>query len=147
MRPIFAAITLVLIVGLSGCATPATVRMASDYEICRLSIMRPPLQSNEAIAEAERQIRSRGVNCGSYAGTILQRQDEGLRELQEISGRYNNQSYGVENANSSGMQAMTCYKTREWVSRTLKNCAYKCVGGEAVQTVGVAEICPISMQR
>ena len=147
MKAILVAITLVLTVGLDGCATPSTVRMASDYEICRLSILRPPLQSNEAIAEADRQIRARGLNCGSYAGTILQRQDEGLRELQQMSRQYNNQSSGGGSASSSGLQAMTCYKAREWVSGTLKNCAYNCMGSEAVQTVGAAQICPISMQR
>jgi hypothetical protein len=68
---------------LVGCETPSSVQRVSDYEICRLSILRPPLQSAAAISEADRQIRVRGVNCGAYAGTILQQQQQGLEQMQQ----------------------------------------------------------------
>jgi hypothetical protein len=68
---------------LASCATPTTVQRESDYELCRLSILRPPLQSNAAINEADRQIRARGLNCAAYAGTILQQQQQGLDQMQQ----------------------------------------------------------------
>ncbi len=73
----------VIAVLLASCATPTTVQRESDYEVCRLSILRPPLQSNAAISEADRQIRVRGVNCAAYAGTILQQQQQGLDQMQQ----------------------------------------------------------------
>lgn len=68
---------------LGSCATPTSVQRESDYELCRLSILRPPLQSNSAINEADRQIRIRGVNCAAYAGTILQQQQQGFEQMQQ----------------------------------------------------------------
>ena len=73
----------IVVFTLVGCETPSTVQRVSDYEICRLSILRPPLQSAAAINEADRQIRVRGVNCGAYAGTILQQQQQGLNQMQQ----------------------------------------------------------------
>lgn len=68
---------------LIGCETPSSVQQVADYEICRLSILRPPLQSAAVISEADRQIRVRGVNCGAYAGTILQQQQQGLEQMRQ----------------------------------------------------------------
>jgi hypothetical protein len=76
-------ITFLCCLTLTGCETPTSVQRVSDYEICRLSILRPPLQSAAAINEADRQIRLRGVNCGSYASTIFQQQQQGLNQLQQ----------------------------------------------------------------
>jgi hypothetical protein len=42
---------------------------------------------------------------------------------------------------------MTCMKRREWTSGFNKNCVYDCLGSEAVQTVGIAELCPLTMTR
>jgi hypothetical protein len=39
-----------------------------------------------------------------------------------------------------------CYKKREWTSGFNKNCVYDCLGSEAVQTIGMAELCPISIR-
>jgi hypothetical protein len=36
---------------------------------------------------------------------------------------------------------------REWSSGFNKNCVYDCLGSEAVQTVGSAELCPLTMSR
>jgi hypothetical protein len=77
-----AAISIFLLI-LAGCETTSSVQRVSDYEVCRLSILRPPLQSDAAISEADRQIRVRGVNCGAYAGTILQQQQQGLDQMQQ----------------------------------------------------------------
>jgi hypothetical protein len=68
---------------LAGCETPSSVQQVSDYEICRLSILRPPLQSTAAINEADRQIRTRGVNCSAYSENILQEQQQGLQQMQQ----------------------------------------------------------------
>lgn len=41
----------------------------------------------------------------------------------------------------------TCFKRGEWSSGMNKNCAYDCLGSEAVQTIGVAELCPLMINR
>lgn len=79
MRIIFSVSAVLL----ASCATSTSVQSESDYEICRLSMLRPPLQSAAAINEADRQIRVRGVNCAAYAGTILQQQQQGLDQMQQ----------------------------------------------------------------
>lgn len=71
-----------ILLSLVGCRTPSSVQRVSDYEICRLSILRPLLQSSEAINEADRQVNARGLNCAAYAGTIFQQQQQGLQQLQ-----------------------------------------------------------------
>ena len=84
MRILFTIVTLIALV---GCATPSSVQRESDYELCRLSILRPPLQSAAAINEADRQIRIRGTNCAAYASTILQQQQQGLQQMQQGLGQ------------------------------------------------------------
>jgi hypothetical protein len=42
---------------------------------------------------------------------------------------------------------MVCLKKREWSSGFNKNCVYDCLGSEAVQTVGSAELCPLTLSR
>lgn len=75
------AILCLAVLTLAGCATPVSVQRASDYEVCRLSLLRPPLQSDTAINEADRQIKVRGLNCSTYAGTIFQQQQQGMNQL------------------------------------------------------------------
>jgi hypothetical protein len=138
---------LVPCLALFGCATPATVQRASDYEICRLSLLRPPLQSAQALAEADRQISVRRLNCAAYAGTIFQQQQEGLNQLQRGLEHMGGQRSGSGTYSTPSRQAITCYKTREWISGSLKNCAYNCLGSEAVSTISAAQVCPISIDR
>jgi hypothetical protein len=40
-----------------------------------------------------------------------------------------------------------CIKTGERISGVLKTCAYNCAGSLAFQTVGLAELCPLSISR
>jgi hypothetical protein len=70
---------------LSGCETTQTVQNQSNYEVCRLSLYRPPLQSADAINEADRQVRLRKLDCGTYAGAMQQQQEQALRILQNAS--------------------------------------------------------------
>jgi hypothetical protein len=97
---------------LAGCATPSSVQRESDYELCRLSILRPPLQSATAINEADRQIRIRRTNCAAYASTILQQQQQGLQQMQQGLGQMqrgasNQQQY---NLNRPMQSTSTCTK-------------------------------------
>lgn len=39
-----------------------------------------------------------------------------------------------------------CFKSREWISGTLKNCAYKCLEGETVRTISSVELCPLTIE-
>jgi hypothetical protein len=40
-----------------------------------------------------------------------------------------------------------CMKKREWTSGLNKNCVYDCLGSEAVETIGSAELCPLTINR
>ncbi len=40
-----------------------------------------------------------------------------------------------------------CFKTGEQISGMNKICYYNCAGSEAAITVGVAELCPLSIER
>lgn len=42
---------------------------------------------------------------------------------------------------------LSCHLLRNWISGLNKNCVYNCVGSEATQTIGSAEICPLSIRR
>ncbi|UUZ65143.1 hypothetical protein LP417_11130 [Polaromonas sp. P1-6] len=44
-------------------------------------------------------------------------------------------------------RGVTCFKQREWNSGFNKNCVYSCLGSDAVQTIGAAELCPLSIVR
>lgn len=66
---------------IAGCATPVSVQSASDYEVCRLSLLRPIMQSDTALNEADNQVRNRGLNCSNYAGIIYQQQQQGINAL------------------------------------------------------------------
>ena len=131
---------------LYGCATPASVQNSGDYEICRLSLLRPPLQSAQAINEADRQIRVRRLNCNIYASTIFQQQQLGLQQLQQGVNMMNNSRNTTPNFNTQNT-GVSCFKSREWTSGSLRNCAYSCMGSEAVQTFSITQICPLTMNR
>ena len=131
---------------LYGCATPASVQNSGDYEICRLSLLRPPLQSIGAINEADRQIRVRGLNCNIYASTIFQQQQQGLQQLQQGLNMMSNSRNTTPNFNTQNT-GVSCFMSQEWTSGTLRNCVYNCMGSEAVQTVSITQICPLTMNR
>lgn len=131
---------------LYGCATPASVQNSGDYEICRLSLLRPPLQSVQAINEADRQIRVRRLNCNIYASTIFQQQQLGLQQLQQGVNMMNNSRNTTPNFNTQNT-GVSCFKSREWTSGSLRNCVYSCMGSEAVQTFSITQICPLTMNR
>jgi hypothetical protein len=46
----------------------------------------------------------------------------------------------------TAMAGAACFKKREWSSGFNKNCVYDCLGSEAVQTIGMAEFCPMSIR-
>lgn len=136
----------VICLAIYGCATPASVQTSSDYEICRLSLLRPPLQSPQAINEADRQIRVRGLNCNLYAATIFQQQQQGLQQLQQGLNMMSNPRNTTSNFNNQNT-GVSCFKSREWTSGTLRNCVYSCMGSEAVQTFSITQICPLTITR
>jgi hypothetical protein len=114
-------ICILTVVFLLGCATPNTVQRESDYEICRLSILRPPLQSAQAINEADRQIRIRGVNCSAYAGNILHQQQIGLQQMQQGlnmmqqgSRVQQQQQQPLQNQIKSNQPTVQCSRMGDW---------------------------------
>jgi hypothetical protein len=116
MKIIIYILTVML---LASCATPNTVQRESDYEICRLSILRPPLQSFQAINEADRQIRTRGVNCSAYAGNIMHQQQIGLQQMQQglqmmQQGSTVQQQQPPKNQIKSNQPTVQCTRMGDW---------------------------------
>lgn len=122
---------IICALALVGCETPSSVQRVSDYEICRLSILRPPLQSAAAISEADRQIRVRGVNCGVYAGTILQQQQQGLEQMQQgLRQMQQNQSV-PQQQNRTTQMTITCTRMGDMSRRIHTFNAIACPVGYA----------------
>ena len=72
---------IALMVLLNGCTSVASVQKASNYEVCRLAIKRPLLQTNSAIEEADRQIQYRRVDCSVYAASFAAQEAAALQML------------------------------------------------------------------
>ena len=139
-------LSLTAIALISGCATPSSVQVASDYEVCRLSLLRPPMQSTQAITEADRQVGLRGLNCAVFAARIYSQQQAGLLMLQQSANQFN--SNQVQRTGSSGSASgMRCFKVDEWTSGTLKNCVYNCMGSLATTTIPITQLCPLNIVR
>jgi len=102
---------------MAGCATPVSVQGASDYEVCRLSLLRPPLQSGTAINEADRQIRTRGLDCNTYAGTIYQQQQQGMNALIQMQQQQQQQQLQRQQQIRTPIQT-TCYRNGQYVNCT-----------------------------
>lgn len=83
--PDLKTIGLIGLLALAGCQTPADVAGYSDYRICRSHILRPPLASRDALLEADRQVRLRGLDCSRYASAIMQEDATNTRVLQQLS--------------------------------------------------------------
>lgn len=125
------AAIVILAIALVGCETPSSVQQVSDYEICRLTILRPPLQSAEAISEADRQVRVRGLNCGAYVGTILQQQQQGLEQMQQGL-RQMQQSQSVpQQQNRTTQMTITCTRIGDMSRRVHTFNAIACPVGYA----------------
>ena len=77
MRVLIAGLFLLL----AGCASVSSVQKASNYEVCRLAIKRPPLQPNSAIEEADRQIQYRRLDCSVYAASFAAQEAAALQML------------------------------------------------------------------
>ena len=154
MKLLLSVITILM---LASCATPQSVQTASDYEICRIKLLQPPLLSTETIKQAEYQVRYRGVDCGRYASIIYQRQSEGLNELNKLSNDLmTTPNYGAKsyydtqpqiNRQPAQRTTITCYLKNSSTSRMYKNCEYDCMGSKVYYSVGAAEHCPASVQK
>jgi hypothetical protein len=142
---------------LVGCATPQSISTASDYEICRVSLLRPTLLSPETINQANFQVRQRRVDCSMYAAIIYQSQDEGVRELQGISrDLMTTPNYGAKSYRDTQPQIdrqkpartkVSCVLKGSSVSGSLKSCRYDCAGSIAYESVPYTEFCPASILK
>lgn len=125
---------------LVSCATPQSVRTASDYEVCRIMLLQPPLLSTDTIRQAEFQVRNRGVDCRRYSSLIYQRQSEGLNELNKLSNdlmttpNYGAKSYYDTQPRTTrqapSKTSITCFLKNSSASRMYKNCEYDCMGSK-----------------
>jgi hypothetical protein len=154
MKLLFLAIPILM---LASCATPQSVRTASDYEVCRIMILQPTLLSTDTIRQAEFQVRNRGIDCRRFASLIYQRQSEGLNELNKLSNdlmttpNYGAKSYYDTQPQTTRRQtpktSITCFLKNSSASRMYKNCEYDCMGSKVFYSVGAAEFCPASIQK
>lgn len=78
-------LSLIALIGLTGCQTPQDVQGFSDYRVCRAHILRPPLASREVLLEADRQVRLRQLDCSRYATAIMQEDAKNTQALQQLS--------------------------------------------------------------
>lgn len=142
---------------ISGCSTPQSVTKASDYEVCRIALLKPPLLSGQTIAAAEQQVRNRPVDCSRHAGRIYQQQGEGMSELQGISrGMMTTPNYGgtyLQGGQQPNPQtpnpklAITCNRTGQFIAGKDRYCVYNCQGREATLIIPAPQSCPLSLQR
>ena len=132
---------------LSGCHSISSVQRSGEYELCRLSILQPLMQEQAIINEANRQISAQGIDCSRYAGLILGRQQQGLQQLQQGLDQLSNPRGYSGGLRTPQNTSITCFKTNEWISGSLKNCSYNCMGSQAVQTISSAQVCPLSITR
>ena len=75
-----------------GCANPDKIRLSSDYNICRLVILQPPLAPRENMEEAEIQVRYRKLDCSKYAAAIIQQDNNATNALIQLN-QMNQQQY------------------------------------------------------
>jgi hypothetical protein len=151
------AVFSVFVILLAGCATPQSISTASDYEICRVSLLRPTFLSPETINQANFQVRQRRVDCSKFAAIIYQRQDEGVRELQGISrDLMTTPNYGAKSYRDTQPQIdrlkpvrtkVSCVLKGSSVSGSLKSCRYDCAGSIAYESVPYTEFCPASILK
>jgi hypothetical protein len=150
-------LTVFSLLSLVSCSTPQSVTRASDYEVCRIALLQPPLLTGQTIAAAEQQVRSRRLDCSRYAGVIYQQQGEGVRDLQGISkGMMNTPNYGgtyLQGGQQSNTQTtnqkivITCYKKGEYISGKEKSCVYNCQGSDTTLIIPAPQSCPLNLQR
>jgi hypothetical protein len=149
------AVVYLMILG--GCATPQSISSASDYEVCRVSLLRPTLLSNETINQANYQVRLRGIDCSRYAQTIYQRQDEGIRELQGLSrDLMTTPNYGAKaykdtqpqiDRQKNARTKVKCFLKSSSVSGSYKTCRYDCMGSTVFESMPYTDFCPSTIER
>lgn len=91
----------------------------------------------------------------AYQRMLAEQRDRGLitetqwvylieSKVSEISTSNSALSTRKSDSRSGGV---TCFKQSEWTSGVNKNCAYNCMGSQAVQTMRSVDVCPISIIR
>lgn len=96
MKKLKYLLSAILIFQLLACANPERVRASSDYNVCRLVILQPPLAPRENMQEAERQIRLRNLDCSRYAGAIIQQDINATNALIQLN-QMNQQQQQIRN--------------------------------------------------
>lgn len=86
-----------------------------------------------------------GAKRAQKAASAAKRRDlsRRLEAAAMILGSGASVSHGRDSAAPNGV----CFHRREWKSGFNRNCVYDCIGGETVQTVSAASICPLTIHR
>jgi hypothetical protein len=102
------------------------------------------------IALAER-LDKREITYAAFNASRLERfnaiqaRQFSLYNQQQLIENSRRQSSPATPSNTQG--GIVCFKRTEWTSGVNKNCVYDCAGSEAVQTVGAAALCPLTIQH
>ncbi len=137
---------LSLIIFISGCAKPPEYySRQSSVELCMDYLTLPSANINQTARAAE--LSRRGEDCSRYSGAASARNKANENLERNLRSMSQQPSYEVNNLSRGSRSTLTCTKVREWRSGMNKNCVYNCIGSEFVQTIGAAEICPISINR
>ena len=131
---------------LAGCAKPpGYYAKQSSVELCMDYLTLPSANINQSARAAE--LARRGEDCSVYSGAASARNKANANFERTLRSMSQQQGYGSNNYNTNSNNNIVCHKKREWTSGMNKNCVYNCLGSEYVQTVGAAQICPISINR
>lgn len=160
----FAKLFSILALGsfvLGGCANwiPPEARMRmnaerSTYDLCdRLAI--GTRASKDVRSEWEMELGRRDASCNTYADE-RQTQDAVERAAwnraitslgRSMAAHAGNDDEPMDSKPAIRGSGMTCFKQGEALRNTSRHCIYSCAGSEVIQTISVAEVCPLSLTR
>jgi hypothetical protein len=98
------------------------------------------------IALAER-LDKKEVSFAQFDAARLERLNSIRARRQSLNAQQQLINNSRQVSSPSGRSGMLCTKKAEWVSGMNRNCVYNCGGSDAVQTVGAAELCPITINH
>lgn len=117
----------------------------SDYYLCEKLAM-AALAPDEVRSEWAAELQRRGADCGRYAGAISNAMAQSQNAM-NVGLKMMQPTAVAPVGASSGTGGVTCFAKREWTSGFNKNCAYDCLGSEAVQTIPSTSPCPQTIVR
>lgn len=141
MKQLLTTLLVVSLAALYGCAGSPVhtssmglneISRVDDYTLCKAYTPREHYNPSAIVIY---EVRRRGLNCATIYQYVP------LPTIEVPQGLYTNRVNPRQNSQ------VTCFKSREWTSGLIRNCAYNCMGSEAVQSVAAGQLCPLSIAR